>query len=302
MENKTNHEIEIFPMSWLYDKVSDIEDVLDIFKPLFTEGAFLAGGFLRTAIAGKSATFALDAYKSNGDLDFFFKSSGHAKTLMYKVMNNKIDLGNLRLNKNHTNMWIKGPNSIMKYAYNSSFDIGNIRGNLQFISRFGGSPFQILNGFDIANCKIATDGKDVYVRKGWEKLEEDKVIHIDDYQDLIPWRVIKYINKFSTKENPSPYNLSDESKTGILEYTVIKMSSGKWGNLMNPVQRIKTLLQHKNQLIKTDDVLFFMNKLGTTTVCELGLSNNSTYVEIEKKMKIKDFAVHIYEQRKKKEG
>ena len=303
MENKINCEIEVLPMTWLYDKVPDVEGVLNIFRPFFEDGAFLAGGFLRTAIMHKSAMHALDCYKSNGDLDFFFKSSSHAKALIYKIINDRIKLGILSLDKYHTGTWISGPNSMMKYAYDSHFTIGDIIGKLQIIARFGGTPYQILNGFDIANCKIATDGEKVYVRKGWEKLEEDKLIHIDDYQDLIPWRVIKYVNKGSTKEMPSLYNLSDESKVGILEYVVTKLSSGEWGNLINPIQRVKTLLQHKKQLIKTEDVLFFMNKLGTISISGLSFKEavGSSYASIEKKMKTKDFAIHTYEQRGKKE-
>tara|TARA_R110000751_G_scaffold74255_1_gene150295 strand:- start:318 stop:890 length:573 start_codon:yes stop_codon:yes gene_type:complete len=190
----------------------------------------------------------------------------------------------------------------MKFAYDTQFEIGNdnMFGKLQLIHAFGGSPQKILNGFDLANCKIATDGKQLYIREGWEELEENKLIHIDDYQDLIPWRIIKYINKGATKNTPAPFQLSDESKVGILEYIMNNLSTGSFGKLINPGQRIRGLLTHPKHLIRTEDVMFFMGKLGTITMCSETSQTPGPYTLIEKKMKTKDFAVHVYEQRKKK--
>ena len=287
-------------MQWLYDQVPDAEGVLAQFQPFFDHGAFLAGGFLRTAITEGSAVKAFDRTHRPGDMDFFFRSPEHAERFTKKIRDDRVNLGRVSLHPYHTKQWASGPNSMMKYAYDASFTLADHSGMMQLIHKFGGTPSQILQSFDIANCKIATDGKQIYIREGWEKLEEDKLIHIDDYQDLVPWRVIKYINKGATKDKPSPYSLSDDSKVGILEHVMSKMSTGQWGKLINPLQRVKALLTHSKQLIKTEDVLFFMNKLGTVMISEAG-PGSDPYDVIERRMKTKDFAVHTYEQRKKKE-
>ena len=289
-------------IQWLYDRVPDMEAVLEQFKPFFSSGAFLAGGFLRTAITKGSALKALNRNESPGDLDFFFETPDHATKLVHRIVSDQVVLGSIKLNKYQTNYWTSGPNSMMKFAYDTQFEIGNdnMFGKLQLIHAFGGSPQKILNGFDLANCKIATDGKQLYIREGWEELEENKLIHIDDYQDLIPWRIIKYINKGATKNTPAPFQLSDESKVGILEYIMNNLSTGSFGKLINPGQRIRGLLTHPKHLIRTEDVMFFMGKLGTITMCSETSQTPGPYTLIEKKMKTKDFAVHVYEQRKKK--
>jgi hypothetical protein len=266
-------------ISWLIKSVPDFPHFFDNgsgYKHLFDNG-YIAGGFLRKVILNASAQTALMDLQNlkKGDIDFFYYTQKDCEKAVDKF---------LALGGQLDNVYGKlaprpcVPNSFGGFAYE-----GMLYGvKHQFIFKNVGCPTTVLNRFDISNCKIATDGKKVWMVEDWEKIETEKNIRIDNYSgDFLLRRIEKYL----TKE----YSVNEETKTELLYKMLEKCKAG------NDYIIIRRLLKKQN-FIPKEMILMFYDKAGLISEAPEGeeYSNGSLAKPV-------DFALHMYKQRSEKE-
>jgi len=236
-------------ISWLLGKVPDFMEFYDSQSNYFINGGYLAGGFLRKVIKNGSVIETIKDGLSAGDIDFFFYSEQHAQEAFEYFTK-------------HVGTFIPrpstfAPNSVTGFAYEGN---GGLRLNsmkkpavvkFQFIAKSTGSPEEVLNRFDIANCKIATDGKFIWMVDGWEGLEDQKIIRVDNLSGkYFPWRLKKYLG--------TDYSLWPSNYEQVLA-KLLESCNNKSTDMSN----VKSILRNKNA-IKKEDILLFYEKLGIT--------------------------------------
>tara|TARA_Y100000310_G_scaffold335624_1_gene418123 strand:+ start:2453 stop:3409 length:957 start_codon:yes stop_codon:yes gene_type:complete len=303
-------------IKWLKERVSDVDYVLDIFDPLFTRyGGYIAGGFVRRCIKAGSAKKAMTDYPTHSkfDIDFFFPSAQRVHKAMKYV--NK----NLRWSKEVTlsgydafNVEAKYdvPNSLLKFAYEWPIEkwcapeydtaggvyMRNVA-KLQVIAEAYGEPEKVFNNFDLANCKIAFNKNHVWIREGWEELENEKKIHIDSTRgSLLLWRVAKYLSHRVHGNNWLDWSLTEESKSKLLEWTLHRMSTNEWGNLKGGLQHAKVLVAHDGGF-NIKDLPFFFQKLGQINIQSAGDYYNRGSLSKEHSVSKEDFVAHHLKKR-----
>lgn len=256
-------------ISWLVEKVPDFPEFYKENADYFKSG-YLAGGFLRRSINLGSINEALNhiVLSKKGDIDFFFYdklSAMRAVEAFYKKDSS--------YNKTIPNM----PNSFAGFAY-EGFK-GNIK--YQFIILNTGAPEQVLSRFDIANCKISTDGKTVWMDEDWEELEKEKIIRIDNYAGkYFPQRLLKYLTP--------DYKLFKDQKEELLSKLLEKVLEKAYihhGNIMK--------LLSKENFLSPEEVLIFYGKVGTVLVND---NNEIDYSSLAEQHHV-DYALHVYKKR-----
>jgi hypothetical protein len=172
------------------------------------------------------------------------------------------------------------PNSKTGFAYEIASKKHGIK--YQFIAKSTGTPEQVLNRFDIANCKIATDTKNVWMVEDWEELERNKVIRTDKIvNDYLIYRLAKYLG--------ADYSLDQEKHDEI-----VKLMLGS-KTYESPIKKI--LLNKK--AIKIETLIMFYGKLGRVRLW----AKEPDYSSIEDNQQLgdEDFAINLYKKRAKEE-
>lgn len=252
-------------ISWLVEKVPDFNEFYNNNKEIFSNGGYVAGGFLRKIVTSGSANSTLNSLNMNssGDIDWFFYNQSNCQTAWQ-------DFCKLH-NQSYCN--IKDPNSITKFAF-ESYKNGI---KYQFIYKSFGIPSTVLNRFDIANCKIATNGKKVWMVEDWEMLQQNKFIRVDNFAgDYLIFRLKKYITgEFSVLPSQK-----QEVLVKMLESTTKHQSAIKY-------------LVTNTDTVCIDDILLFYKKLGEyNEIVTLEAYNQGTLGKTE------DFALHMYNKKK----
>lgn len=264
-------------ISWLLEKVPDFEAFYSDNNELFRHDGYIAGGFLRKIITYGS----VDAVKKgmalgniNGDIDWFF----HSPTGCESAWNDFVSLYNRGLAK------VKEPNSITKFAFEGfkySFKNNDAFSNIkyQLIYKSYGLPSTVLNRFDISNCKIATNGKKVWMVEDWEELEKNNFIRVDNFagQYLVS-RLKKYVAK--------GFTILPSQKEEVL----LKM--------LQSVEAHSGAIKHmiaNSDIVSVDSILLFYGKLG-----EYNEFVDRTAYEQGTLGKTQDFALHMYDKKKEK--
>jgi hypothetical protein len=170
---------------------------------MFQNGAYFSGGSLRKMILKGDANIK-DVFKDS-DIDFFFESEKQAEVAA-TICDNKYKAYIEQVNKES----VFGPylfhgngKNLEKtqsgFAYNSISTFENILSKnhhvkTQFIIKNCGTPEQFLSTFDIINCRVATNGKNVWVDEDFEKYEALKQIKIYDFNNkYLTYRLAKYL-------------------------------------------------------------------------------------------------------------
>ena len=261
-------------IDWLLERVPDFMQFYDNHRTMF-EGGYLAGGFMRAMILKGSAEAASPSSQSNlaGDIDFFYFTPvfcHNAISEIAKVVYAKQKIGRFSSNP-----------SVTGYAHD--FYDRQTQVKYQLIIKNTGSPYEVLNRFDISNCKIATDGKKVWMIEDWEQLENNKQIRIDNYAgDYIFKRVKKYLfrNKGYTLWNQN----RDEMIPKMLERSNKDPAS------------IRSLLNVMKDSFTKEKITIFYGLLGNIDETE----KDGTY-EAGSLNKEEDFALHMYKRMAEKE-
>ena len=278
-------------ISWLYERVPDFNSFYNKHSHVFNGGGFVSGGFLRKMIHFGSYEKAIEnIYKIGfgGDIDFFFDQEHHANIAchtslldaeFYPIDNTGALFG--KQTKVKAGILMTEPNSKTGFAYEIASKKNGIK--YQFIAKSTGTPEQVLNRFDIANCKIATDAKSVWMVEDWEEIEGKKEIRVDkaNHEYLIS-RLAKYLG--------DDYSLDESNHDAILK---LMLGSSKY------VSPIKKILRNK-RAIKLETIVMFYGKLGRVNVWAKepdysSLNNNENFLGDE------DLAINIYKTRVKEE-
>tara|TARA_Y100000310_G_scaffold234485_1_gene237470 strand:+ start:3500 stop:4423 length:924 start_codon:yes stop_codon:yes gene_type:complete len=293
--------------SWLEEKVPNIEKGLSAFGPLFAMGGFVAGGFLRRAIFYGDVFEALNV-KRRGDIDFFFPKSTDLRHTIDFINEGSLPFFAKPWHKTDT------PNSWGKFAYEWSLRSSRwptkngspLGTRLQVISGVRGNVFEVMKRFDLANCKIATDLRNVYIEEDWEKLEADREIRIDsDRGDLLLARVSKYLNDQLyvmsapmkvPKDASFDYVLTEESKDVLFNWITKRLfaKEPQWGSLVHPAKHIRELLL-KPGAIRYKDISLFVGRLGNYK--DSGSYAQGSLAETPVKVS-KDWAIHALDERR----
>lgn len=276
--------------SWLLERVPDINTFLnmEVHKTLILNG-YLAGGFLRKAIlAGSAMKVYAEISKvgdwcRHGDIDFFYLNEQYAKTAygaIYKPSK------------------FVGPNSKTGFAYemiHMEYEDGlpSSSTKYQMIAKNTGTPTQVLSRFDISNCKIATDGLDVWMIEDWEELEKNKYIRVDNYAGAyLTSRLRKYLSP--------AYSVYPEQKKELLIKLLENIQEQHKNNHvwhLGPVVRVdhvynvKCLITNNKEFLSPEEILLFYNHLGVHSEY-YNYSKSSLSKGIEE-----DFALHMYKKR-----
>lgn len=263
-------------ISWLVERVPDFMKFYEAHKIMF-EGGYIAGGFARAMVLKGSALEAMpketSAVKSAGDIDFFYTTSIFCNNAITKL--NKIiyrDKGVPR--------YVSGE-SLTGFAQDL-YDRENYV-KYQVIIKSTGSPSEVLNRFDISNCKIATDGKKVWMVEDWEELEKNKHIRIDNYAGrYLLSRIKKYI--FRNKG----YSLWDGNREELLS-TLLKLAP------QSP-QGVRSVLNVIKESFTKEKITIFYGMLGEIDASEK--DGNYEYGSLNVR---EDFALHMYKRMAEKE-
>jgi len=274
-------------ISWLLERVPDFMDFYNNQSYYFINDGYLAGGFLRKIIKNGGVLKTLEKEHGaikRGDIDFFFYTEEACLQSFswFKNINGTFIPHPVLSNKT------PAPNSITGFAFEGQSPIMVGKGfafeyKFQFIAKSTGTPEQVLNRFDIANCKIATDGKNVWMVEDWEEIESKKEIRVDkaNHEYLIS-RLAKYLE--------DDYSLDQANHDVILK---LMLSSSKY---FSPIKKI---LRNK-RAIKLETIVMFYGKLGRVNVWSKepdysSLNNHENLLGDE------DLAINIYKTRVKEE-
>ena len=264
-------------ISWLTTRVPDFMDFYNNHKYMFVNG-YMAGGFLRKAVimgSIKKAYEAIAVQDRRGDIDFFYNTQTDCT--------NAVDATYTKFGVTEGRSPI--PNSAAGFAW-EIFETRHLNrvyssAKYQFIYRNTGDVFTVLNKFDISNCKIASDGKAVYMVEDWEELEKNRIIRIDNFAGrYLILRLKKYLSN-NPYEDGTKYTLTpanrDELLIRLLETTKEMPES------------VRSLIYQFPSLISDNDLTMFYGMLGQIPASEKdGDYEGSSLSELE------DFAYHMY--------
>ncbi len=156
--------------------------------PFLPEGAWIAGGFLRSIIAGEDDT--------DGDIDFFFQNDDAFNKMLSMVKNPET-----REIKNVFGYYIipeyeEGIDELRVITCKSEV---MHRPDIQLVKLFWyESPEHVIDGFDFTVCQLATDGKRLYYNPlSFDDIRSKAIrVHRSNIDGIVMLnRIIKYSNK-----------------------------------------------------------------------------------------------------------
>lgn len=172
---------------------------------LIAEGCFVAGGAMLMATWGSwklGQSLFLDDYLKTNDIDVFATSEEAHKRAMVVV-------------------GMQGfTSSVMGTAVNTKSRPGDFK--IQLVTaRFAGPVEEALEMFDIANCKVATDGKDLIYHEEVPELERSRTLLLHKSPGfMLAWRIVKYMNR-------GYHSLHPDSREFIIEW-FIRLKTQEW--------------------------------------------------------------------------
>ncbi len=185
------------------DEDTEIHRIMreDPVRAMIDVGCFVAGG---SALAATFGLRSVERYlgDSRGDIDIFASSEeAHGRAMVEAGM------------RGFTS-------STMGTAVNLLTKPSGYK--LQLVApRFSGSFEEAMEKFDIANCKVATDGKVLVYHEDVPELERTRTLRLDKSPGfMLAWRVVKYMNRGYETLDPA-------SREFIVEW-FIRLRSREW--------------------------------------------------------------------------
>jgi len=185
------------------DEDTEIHRIMreDPVRAMVDAGCFVAGG---VALAATFGLRSVERYlgEGKGDIDIFASSEEAHKAAM-------VEAG------------MRGfTSSTMGTAVNLITKPSGYK--LQLVApRFSGSFEEALEKFDIANCKVATDGKVLVYHEDVPELERTRTLRLDKSPGfMLAWRVVKYMNRGYETLDPASHEF-------IVEW-FIRLRSREW--------------------------------------------------------------------------
>lgn len=208
MDQEYSGPIQVHDASWLFDRVKGLEVLMSfqLFQTIFSSGGFIAGGFLRYLLKTGS-TSDIEHYMTvhKSDIDVFFRNEADVEVIRRYVFREYLKL--IETDKSFFHDWREQEHVIdwkrTKNAMSCDISLLNTPIKLQLVTCNFDQPINILLDFDFANCKIAFDGKYVYIDERLEELEKQNCLKIDKMMPSIIWRLSKYVKKYDYKLHPA---------------------------------------------------------------------------------------------------
>ena len=172
---------------------------------LIAEGCFVAGGSMLMATWGSwklGESLFLDDYLKSNDIDVFATSEESHRRAMVVVGTQGFT------------------SSVMGTAVNTKSSPSDFK--IQLVTpRFAGEVEVALEMFDIANCKVATDGKDLIYHESVPELERSRTLLLHKSPGfMLAWRIVKYMNRGYQSLHP-------DSREFIIEW-FIRLKTKEW--------------------------------------------------------------------------
>lgn len=170
---------------------------------LLAKGCFLAGGAILTASFGSWRPYdSIEQYLAAGDIDAFALSEASHQSAMLCARR------------------LGSADSVLKTAVNMKTQPSCFK--LQLVDvRFSGPIEEVLEQFDIANCKVATDGKDLIYHEDVPDLERTRTLRLDKSPGfMLAWRVVKYMKH--------GYLVLDPASRAFIVDWFFRMRAGDW--------------------------------------------------------------------------
>lgn len=275
-------------ISWLYSKEPLLQHIIESNSEILKTG-YIAGGFLFRSLNGELASFLKDKETANGifyssfrgDIDFFFYEQQQSVDEYNSFCKSQGILRRL------TSLITNSPGGFAFEVYGPLFD-AQIK--YQFINKNFGTPEEVLSRFDIANTKIATDGKVVWMDEDWEELHSKKIVRVDNYSGkYILSRLAKYLNPEYTIDK----NIHDSVLAIMLQGLKEDRPYAK--------ESVKKILENKNSIDK-EYISMFHNKIGKMLVKQDGNGlEPEGYSESNLTREYVDMANYILQNRKELE-
>lgn len=190
-------------IDYLYNKSIHLKTFLknQQFDIIFDHEGYVAGGFARCCVVG--IDFVDYFEMSRSDVDFFFSSQKKQEECVEKLLSKGF----------------RFKNSITGFASNFSYATkNNMSIRVQLIKLKSGPVEDVLDSFDLRNCKAAFNLNECWIHDEIEELEKSKTIKIDSFNsEYLAHRIFKY----STKHKFD--NIDPKSLEGFKEW-IIKRS------------------------------------------------------------------------------
>ena len=162
---------------------TNLEDILPVnmISPNKIDGPWIAGGACMQWYQGKS----VDA----GDIDVFCKSAEQAESLIKRI-NEELDLSSFDVAITET---VESPNAFTFEVTQNRPHQASKKWVIQVIKcKFYDTMQEVIDGFDLSVCKIATDGHQWILGKNTIRDLNDRVLRFDRITKDSPKRLIKY--------------------------------------------------------------------------------------------------------------
>lgn len=237
-------------------------------KDLLAEGCFLAGGAILTASFGSWRPYdTIEQYLVAGDIDVFALSEEtHQLAMLCARLHGSAD-------------------SVLKTAVNMKTRPSCFK--LQLIdARFSGPIEEVLEQFDIANCKVATDGKDLIYHEDVPELERTRTLRLDKSPGfMLAWRVVKYMKH--------GYLVLDPASREFIVDWFFRLRADEWDltdasrTFIYSVYQITQFLGDR-RLVEDEDLLLAINLMQM--VVANSSSSMSTYRQSINEFMVSDLA------------
>lgn len=232
------------------ERVHGFQDFVDcrMLDPVFDAGGIVAGGVGRFMLRNGSSYnlskyFSYDKNQARGDVDAFFPDVESMEECMDAIA----------IPRNHfRETFGKGAFECMR-----SIMMHGARHNtkLQLVKCRTGTPEEILDTFDFANCKVAFNREHVWIDTRLIELEKKKILQIDDADGpIIGPRVCKYFMRHDYLA------LEDDSRQMLIDWMLKRLNSGKWGKIFGQRTLVQRLVTLGAGVISDKDLVYFIGK------------------------------------------
>lgn len=260
-------EFETFNHSILTKKTQvDLKAILNmpIVDLALSNGGYLAGGFVRSALCGddvidylipeNDSHFSING-KRPGDLDIFFENPESVAICSEMLKESaSSDVNDFR--------------SLGGFAFEGNIrasNIGNIRDNyrkyikVQLVdhnSSCGKQMLQNVGNFDFTNCAVAMTKDKIFVPRNWREVEKDNLLDVvSSASPFLGSRILKYIH------TRGMVGLTERSRDTIVEW-IVRSLYGKFEgytkmHTSSVVSNLKKMATDV-RLIPTNDLVMFL--------------------------------------------
>lgn len=237
---------------WMCERVKGFEVFLSkasTFAPIFEAGGYIAGGFLRAMLQAGTIDVLSSFFRAHGDVDVFCPSVETFNKI--KATYTKEWRPSLGKNAEQCEMHFFRRDPIWNFVDEDKFESSLL---LQLVSCMYNEPVPMLETFDIVNCKIAFDGRSIYIDDRVESLESKKMLQLDMSSPTLGARLEKYFRKHGYR------TLHPESKGVLMQWLMERYENQDWGRILKGESIVPRLMMLGSSVIPDEALFKFIGK------------------------------------------